>query len=267
MTQANPFSSLSRTVLVAACLFGALQCGSNQPSVNGTGGGSATGGGAASGGGSASGGGASGGGGAASGGGAATGGGTGTGGGASGGGAAAGGGSGTGGGASGDGGGTAAGGGSASGGGSGADAGAFSPLCSNVTTGLGANPSKGVACTATDPAECWKTCGPQGIGYKSETCTAGAYVEQSGCTFPLEGNYACYKIPATIDSSCPATTPQASQACTVAACTLCNVGGQYLDSSAASKTGYCVCVTGDAGTGKWSCASSTAWPCPAGNGC
>jgi hypothetical protein len=262
MTQANPFSSLSRTVLVAACLFGALQCGSNHPSVNGTGGGSATGGGTA--------GGSSGGGGASSGGGAATGGGTGTGGGASGGGAAEGGGSGTGGGAAGGGGGgggTAAGGGSASGGGSGADAGAFSPLCSNVTTGLGTNPGKGVACTATDPAECWKTCGPQSIGYKSETCTAGAYVEQTGCTFPPEGNYACYKIPATIDSSCPATTPQASQACTVAACTLCNVGGQYLDSSAASKTGYCVCVTGDAGTGKWSCASSTAWPCPAGNGC
>ena len=116
---------------------------------------------------------------------------------------------------------------------------------------------------------CWKTCGPQSVGFKSETCTAGSYVEQSGCTFPPEGDYACYRIPTTQDPSCPTVIPQASQSCSVAVCTLCNVGGNYLDSSGATKTGYCVCPTApsDGGVPKWSCASATAWPCPAGSGC
>ena len=147
--------------------------------------------------------------------------------------------------------------------------GAFTPLCAGLTTGAGMTPSKGVACTSTDPGSCWKTCGPQSVGFKSETCTASSYVEQSGCTFPPDQNYACYKIPASIDSSCPSQVPQASQPCSVAACTLCNVGGNYLDSGGASKAGYCVCVGSelDGGTAKWSCASATAWPCPAGQGC
>jgi hypothetical protein len=34
------------------------------------------------------------------------------------------------------------------------------------------------------------------------------------------------------------------------------------------KTGYCVCpMPGASGTSKWSCASTTAWPCPTGKGC
>jgi hypothetical protein len=150
----------------------------------------------------------------------------------------------------------------------GGNTGTFTPLCAGLTTAAGAAPTKGGACTAPDPQLCYKTCGPQGIGFKSETCTGGVYAEQSGCTFPTGEDYSCYKIPAAIDASCPATAPKASDPCTVAACTLCNANGQYLDSSGASKAGYCVCPAASGmGTSKWSCASTTAWPCPAGSGC
>lgn len=148
-----------------------------------------------------------------------------------------------------------------------AASGMFSPLCNDVPPTAAGAPSKGGACTATDAQLCYKTCGPQSVGFKSETCTNGAYVEQSGCTFP-DGDYACYKIPTTIDASCPMAPPQATMPCDVAMCTPCNVGGNYLDSSGASKMGYCVCpMAGDSGMRKWSCASATAWPCPLGKGC
>jgi hypothetical protein len=155
------------------------------------------------------------------------------------------------------------------GGATGGGTGTFTPLCADLTTAAGAAPTKNGICTAADPQLCYKTCGPQSIGFKSETCTAGVYVEQSGCSFPSDGDYSCYKIPATVDAACPATTPQASQVCTVNTCVLCNVDGNYLDSSGAPKVGYCVCPPPSAVTGvaKWSCASSTAWPCPAGQGC
>jgi hypothetical protein len=147
--------------------------------------------------------------------------------------------------------------------------GMFTPLCTAVpATAGGMAPAKGVPCAATDTQLCYKTCGPLSVGFKSETCTAGAYAEMTGCSFPAGMDYSCYKIPAAIDASCPATPPQASQPCTVAMCTLCNAGGSYLDSTGASKPGYCVCpAAGAGGTRKWSCASATAWPCPAGQGC
>lgn len=148
-----------------------------------------------------------------------------------------------------------------------ASSGNFSPLCSEVpATGAGA-PTKGGACTASDSQLCYKTCGPQSVGFKSETCTNGAYVEQTGCSFP-DADYSCYKIPATVDATCPKMPPQATMACDVAMCTPCNVDGNYLDSSGASKQGYCVCPeAGEMGMRKWSCASSTSWPCPLGKGC
>jgi hypothetical protein len=154
-------------------------------------------------------------------------------------------------------------------GGAGGGTGDFSPLCSAVpVTAAGEAPTKGGVCTATDSQLCYKTCGPLSIGYKSETCTGGLYVEQSGCSFPAGQSYACYKIPTSVSPTCPATTPQASQACTVAECTPCNVANQYLDSGGAAKEGYCVCpAAGTSGSRKWSCASSTAWPSPAGQGC
>jgi hypothetical protein len=144
---------------------------------------------------------------------------------------------------------------------------AFQPVCKGLVTAGGAEPAKGVVCTATDPQLCYKTCGPKSIGFKSETCTGGSYAEQSGCSFP-PGDYSCYKIPSAIDPSCPTATPQASQPCNVATCVLCSVGGSYLDSAGASKTGYCVCpVTSTGSPGSWTCASTSAWPCPGGQGC
>lgn len=156
--------------------------------------------------------------------------------------------------------------------GTGSAAGSFMPLCAGLTTAAGAAPTKGGACTADDPQTCYKTCGPQSSGYKSETCSAGAYAEQSGCAFPAELDATCFKLPTTQDTSCPATPPQASTECTVAPCTLCNGGGgptgTYLDSKGASKAGYCVCpAPGASGTSKWSCASTDAWPCPGAKGC
>jgi hypothetical protein len=148
-----------------------------------------------------------------------------------------------------------------------APSGMFSPLCSDVPPTASGAPAKGGACTATDPQLCYKTCGPQSVGFKSETCTNGAYAEQTGCTFP-DADYSCYKIPTTVDASCPTTAPQATKPCEVAMCTPCNAGGNYLDSSGASKMGYCVCpAAGDSGMRNWSCASATAWPCPLGKGC
>jgi hypothetical protein len=147
----------------------------------------------------------------------------------------------------------------------------FTPLCSGLVTATGDSPTKNGICNdPNDPQFCYKTCGPQSIGFKSETCTAQVYVEQSGCSFP-PGDYSCYKIPDpfVLDPSCPAEVPQATTVCTVAPCTLCNVNGGYLDSGGNAKTGYCVCPEPSAttGTSKWSCASTTAWPCPAGEGC
>jgi hypothetical protein len=149
---------------------------------------------------------------------------------------------------------------------------AFTPLCKGLMTAGAMEPAKAVACTAADAQVCYKSCGPQSTGFKSETCTAGAYAEQSGCAFPPELDAACFKLPATQDASCPATPPQASMDCTVAECTLCNGGGgptgTYLDSKGASKAGYCVCpAAGASGSRKWSCASTDAWPCPGGKGC
>jgi hypothetical protein len=145
--------------------------------------------------------------------------------------------------------------------------GSFSPLCSEVPPTAAGAPTKGGACMASDPQLCYKTCGPLSVGFKSETCTDGAYAEQTGCTFP-DADYSCYKIPSAVAASCPKMTPQATQACEVAACTPCNVDGNYLDSSGAAKPGYCVCpMAGDSGMRKWSCASTAAWPCPAGRGC
>jgi hypothetical protein len=147
----------------------------------------------------------------------------------------------------------------------------FTPLCAGLTTAAGPAPTKAGACTAADPQLCYKTCGPESVGFKSETCTAGAYVEESGCNFPQDADYSCFKLPTTLSPSCPAATPVASAVCSVAPCTPCaDSTGHYFDSTMTSKVGYCVCpapaVAG--GTSKWSCATTaTAWPCPMGQGC
>jgi hypothetical protein len=147
------------------------------------------------------------------------------------------------------------------------------PSCTGLTTAASAEPTKGGACVAADPQLCYKTCGPEKAGVKSETCTGGVYAEMSGCSFDPAKSYACYKIPAAANTLCPAGTPKASDPCTVDMCTVCNStgglpGGGYSDSGGAAKIGYCVCQAPNAnGNRTWSCASDTAWPCPAGSGC
>jgi len=137
------------------------------------------------------------------------------------------------------------------------------PMCPAAT--------KGGVCTPTELQYCYKTCGPQAIGRKAETCsTAGVYVEMSGCTFDPAADYSCYKIPTAANAACPADAlPQASAPCMIDPCVVCNsdggpAGGVYFDSGGVMKVGFCVC---SASTSKWSCASDTAWPCPGNPGC
>ncbi len=142
------------------------------------------------------------------------------------------------------------------------------PACDGMPTAAGEEIKKGVACTEEDPQLCWRTCGPGSVGWKSETCVAGSYAE-GDCQFPADGDYSCYAIPDAIDAEvCPTEVPQATKECDVPECTLCNLGGEYLDSGGNVKMGYCVCNPPNAdGARSWTCASDTAWPCPLGNGC
>ena len=78
------------------------------------------------------------------------------------------------------------------------------PSCTGLTTAAAAEPTKGGACVAADPQLCYKTCGPEKAGVKSETCTGGVYAEMSGCSFDPAVNFACYKIPAAANTVCPA---------------------------------------------------------------
>jgi hypothetical protein len=129
--------------------------------------------------------------------------------------------------------------------------------------------SKGSPCSAGLPT-CYKSCGPNNLGYKLETCVAsGMYDElKEGCDFPVGPDYSCYKVPLSLPPGCPvATVPRAGQACQVASCISCFGGSasypQYQDSTGMQKTGLCVCTDG----GSWTCASSPSWPCPKGEGC
>lgn len=136
----------------------------------------------------------------------------------------------------------------------------FQPLCGDEV-------AKGNPCDQSSAQFCYKTCGPNSVGYKSETCQLGSYVEQTGCTFPPGQDYSCYELPAQRPAQCPAGVPRATQACSVPECTVC-FGGTlgtplYQDSTGTQKVGYCVCTE----SGVWTCASTSAWPCPGGAGC
>jgi hypothetical protein len=156
-----------------------------------------------------------------------------------------------------------------------------SPACPTNTV-AGVALAKGAACAAADPQLCYKTCGPEKAGVKSETCASSALYTEGSCMFDPSVSYSCYKIPAAANTACPLDadagtgtylTPQGSQACTISDCMPCNslggvAGGFYKDSTGASKTGYCVCQPPNAnGNQVWSCSSDTAWPCPSGSGC
>jgi hypothetical protein len=149
------------------------------------------------------------------------------------------------------------------------------PACGNTMAGTAI--AKGVMCTAADAtagtatALCYKTCGPEKQGVKSETCPAGGgtYTEMTGCSFDPSKDYSCYKVPATASAQnamCPTTAIVSGSACSIADCIVCGLSAGYMDSTGAAKTGYCVCQA-SAASPTWSCASNTAWPCPNGTGC
>jgi len=134
------------------------------------------------------------------------------------------------------------------------------PACKDGVT-------KGSPCSAASAQSCYKSCGPDNVGYKRETCVNGAYDElQSGCTFPPGQDYTCYKVPPSLPGACPSGIPRGGSACQVVECTVCFGGSvqapQYQDSTGAQKPGYCVCSE----AGVWTCGSIGSWPCP-GQGC
>jgi hypothetical protein len=145
----------------------------------------------------------------------------------------------------------------------------FSPPCYLSLTQAGEEILKGTPCTSADVKVCYRSCGPNQVGWKTETCTAGVYAE-GDCRFPVEGDYACYKIPETIDKGACAITapPAATDPCEAPACMSCNFDGFYEDTAGDAKEGYCICRDPDEeGVRRWTCASITAWPCPTSRGC
>jgi hypothetical protein len=150
-------------------------------------------------------------------------------------------------------------------------------LCGTTTAGVPV--AKSVSCTDADQQVCDKSCGPGGSGYKTETCTAGVYVEGS-CVFPANCWYGCFRVPTADSPGCPATLPQHGQPCSLAICNvpcpemqttpceICGVANGYLDSSGNPKAGYCVCVAAPGGGRQYACGVIPGtWPCPAGDGC
>lgn len=78
----------------------------------------------------------------------------------------------------------------------------YDPKCDLTPTTAGEEIKKGTACTEADPQCCWRSCGPQSIGWKTEQCVAGVYAE-GDCQFPPAGDYSCYAIPDAIDATVP----------------------------------------------------------------
>jgi hypothetical protein len=94
-----------------------------------------------------------------------------------------------------------------------------SPACPTNTV-AGVALAKGAACAAADPQLCYKTCGPEKAGVKSETCASSALYTEGSCMFDPSVSYSCYKIPAAANTACPLDadagtgtylTPQGSQ--------------------------------------------------------
>jgi hypothetical protein len=156
-------------------------------------------------------------------------------------------------------------------------------LC-GITTKLEAI-AKRIPCTPEDPQSCWKTCGPNNIGFKELTCRGGAYAEDSMCDFDPNGDFSCYRIPDPEDvhPDCPTSevfAPRHNEECSLPPCTVCGgntyeqTTGYRNSSEGLMKPGYCICVPaimdGDVQVSppKWKCATQgTAWPCPNGCGC
>lgn len=145
----------------------------------------------------------------------------------------------------------------------------YSPACFESLTQSGEEILKGTPCTPEDPPVCYRPCGPNQVGWKTETCLAGVYAE-GDCTFPPDKDYSCYAIPDPIDEvACGVTAPpKATDECSAPLCMSCNFGGSYQDSGDNAKDGFCTCREPDQeGIRRWTCASDVAWPCPFNQGC
>ena len=118
---------------------------------------------------------------------------------------------------------------------------------------------------------CYKTCGPEKTGVKSETCTtAGTYAEMSGCSSTRPGllllqdpDGGQHGLPRGRDAAGlerPATVPalhalqQHAAASSAASTSTRPAPPRPAAASARSRT--------RTARGTWSCASDTAWPCP-----
>lgn len=145
----------------------------------------------------------------------------------------------------------------------------FMPPCYLGPTTAGEEILKGTPCTAADPQVCYRPCGPNQSGWKEEKCVASVYTE-GDCRFPLDQDFSCYRIPDAIDKTVCGVTepPTATDPCEAPQCTVCNFDGFYTDSAGDAKEGFCVCRDPDPmGVRRWTCASTTAWPCPVSSGC
>jgi len=148
----------------------------------------------------------------------------------------------------------------------------FSPPCYFAPTLAGEEILKGTPCTPDDIKLCYRSCGPNQTGWKSETCTAGVYAE-GDCRFPDDQDYSCYRVPELPEMpdtvACKVTAPPAAtDPCEAPSCTACNFDGFYADTAGDAKEGYCICRDADEmGVRRWTCASTTAWPCPISRGC
>jgi hypothetical protein len=133
----------------------------------------------------------------------------------------------------------------------------------------------GETCTPADQQFCYKPCGPEGVGVKSETCqSSGLYTEMVGCSYDPARDYGCYRIPHAPNTGCTGgQTPQAGKPCGAPTCTPCNsrdglLGGEFASAAGGVSAGWCVCQPPDAaGARTWSCTNASQWPCPIGKGC
>jgi hypothetical protein len=148
----------------------------------------------------------------------------------------------------------------------------YSPACFLHTTTSGEEIKKGTSCTSADVPLCYRPCGPNQVGWKTEECVAGVYAE-GDCLFPPDKDYACYQVPKDIldvdEEACGLTAPPAAtDPCTAPLCLSCNFNGFYQDTGSDVKEGYCICREADqTGVRRWTCASDSAWPCPLSRGC
>ena len=126
----------------------------------------------------------------------------------------------------------------------------------------------GENCAPTDEQLCYKRCGPDGVGVKSETCqSSGLYTEMVGCAYDLSRDYSCYRIPMRAQRRLPerAATAGGSALRAGAVHRVQQSGGacrrRFASGAGAVSEGWCVCQAANAaGLRTWSCAGDRPGP-------